>query len=474
MSSNLPILSLDLTCKNQSPATDVHHLDLEHRPQFTAEPQLGFRTDTLRIFCYAGQAAQLQHAFRTVRLRLRIADGEHFAQYKGATPAAVRSAYEAKRSLFSWSHLLGAAGNSGAGRSEIRVAAFNSTCVGIETAQPYTVRLHLVRLDLVRLAAFAAGVALFCSAHRLTRMPFFYYSSGVGLGVTLSVFLVVWLIGRQLPRRSMMLGTVLGGWALLWYCLQAAWDNALALCTQYQMYVFYYVCAAAAVSFVACYRIGPPTNERSVDIVRVSLQLAGAALVYASSEHTRAAVAAMLALAVWYYVPWRRCGGCGWLAAAWRRRFPVQRRLLTVEEFEEQAREVTRVELQRMMAYCGSPEAKPWQTVSRLRDPKRFAEFVERGVHVTEEEQFDHTQSLMEDREGEESDEETSDEEVATVRPKQRRSNGSAAATAPEISDDEDDETDARRGAPSYGWRANVARSEPAPTLADISDDDED
>lgn len=459
---------------------DVHHLDLDHRQHFAIEPQVGFRTETFRIFCYAGQPAQLQHFFRTVRLRLRIADGEHFAQYQGANPAAVRSAYEAKRSLFSWSHLLGAAGNSGAGRSEIRLAAFNGTCVGIETAQPYTVRLHLVRLDLMRVAAFVGGLVLFVSAHRLTRMPFFYYSSGVGLGVTLSVFLVVWLIGRQLPRRSLMLGTVLGGWALLWYCLNAAWDNALALCAKHQMYVFYYVCAAAAVSFVACYRIGPPTNERSVDIVRVSLQLAAAALVYASSEHSQAAVAALLALLAWCYVPWRRCG-CGWLLQAWRRRFPPRRRLLTVEEFEEQAREVTRIELARMMAFCGSPEARPWQTVSRLRDPKRFAEFVERGVHVTEEEQFDHTQSLMEDREGEsdESAETTTDDEavpVPVVPKQQRRSNGGA----PEISDDED-ESDARgrtttaAAAPSYGWRLPTAqRSYPAPHLADISDDDDD
>lgn len=249
-----------------------------------------------------------------MRLRLQIGDTDHFAQYIGATVADVRRHYDAKRSLFSWAHLFAAVGS--ARQPDVRLAAFNQTCVGIETAQAYTVHLQAVRVDLVRAGMFAAGVLLFGTAHRLTRMPFFYYSSGMGLGVTLSVFLVVWLIGRQLPKRSMMIGTIVGGWTLLWYCMQAAWENARALLLEHQMYVFYYVAAAALVSFVACYRIGPPTNERSVDIVRWVLQAGAVALIWMASEWSELMVVVVLALAWWCYVgakPLRWLARIGWI-----------------------------------------------------------------------------------------------------------------------------------------------------------------
>lgn len=454
--------------------------------------------------------ARLPDVFRTVRLRLQIGDTDHFAQYIGATPADVRRHYESKRSLFSWAHLFGSVGS--ARQPDVRLSAFNQTCVGIETAQSYTVRLHVIRFDLLRAGMFAVGTALFCTAHRLTKMPFFYYTSGVGLGVTLSVFLVVWLIARQLPKRSMMVGTIVGGWTLLWYCMQAAWENGRSLVMEHQMYVFYYVATAALVSFVACYRIGPPTNERSVDIVRWVLQAGGAALIWTSSEWTEMMVAVVLTLLWLCYVgaaPLRWLGRFRWIGGVsnlriltnekdnfshhffcpsmqiWRWCFPPKRRLLTVEEFEEQARENTRCELEKMMQWCGSPAAKPWQQVSRLRDPKRFAEFIERGVHLTDEERFDHTQSLLEDDcMIDTSDEDTEEVDVATATSGRRATTVTAAA--PEISDDEDDEAAEMTPPPIGGWRLssptshsngsvrnNSSNRRVAENIADISSDDE-
>lgn len=270
------------------------------------------------------------------------------------------------------------------------------------------------------------------------------------------------------------------------------------------------MCAAAAVSFIAVYRIGPPTNERSVDIVRWSLQLAAAAAIWASSEWSEATVAVLIALTVWYYVPWRwlGCADGGALRRWWQRRFPPARRLLTLDEYEEQTRETTRRELERMMEYAGSPAAKPWQTVARLKDPKRFAEFVERGVHVTEEEQFDHTQSLMEqsDDDGDESGSGSGSgaemtDEAQEQRPvsrdvvdsrsaaerrrreqqrqqKRKRINGSVVmrtSTADDISDDDDDDNvNDNGGATSRGASGSGApRREDIAQLVDISDDED-
>lgn len=166
-----------------------------------------------------------------------------------------------------------------------------------------------------------------------------------------------------------MVGTMLGGWALLWYFMQMAWENARALAVQYQIYIVYYVCAMGLISFIVCYRIGPPTNPRSIDIVQWSLQAISVGLIFMSSQYSEVSLAIIVVVFCLYYFPWSRCQ---WLVVQWRRRFPGKIRLLTVEEFEEQARENTRKELHKMMEFCSSPEAKPWQTVAALKNPKRF------------------------------------------------------------------------------------------------------
>lgn len=162
---------------------------------------------------------------------------------------------------------------------------------------------------------------------------------------------------------------MVGGWALLWYFMQMAWDNVRALAVQYQIYVAYYVAAMGLISFVVCYRIGPPTNPRSIDIVQWTLQLIAVALIFMCSQDPEVPVAIVVAVVAFYYFPrtW-----FGWVAAWWRRRFPPALRLLTVDEYEAQARATTRRELDKMMQFCSSPEAKPWRTVSRLKDPKRY------------------------------------------------------------------------------------------------------
>lgn len=169
-------------------------------------------------------------------------------------------------------------------------------------------------------------------------------------------------------QKSLMVGTMLGGWALLWYFIQMAWDNVQSLAVQYQIYVIYYICGMGLISFIACYRIGPPTNPRSIDIVQWSLQSIAVAMIFMSSQYSDVPLAIIVGMVGFYYFPtkWFR-----WMGAAWRRRFPPKQRLLTIEEYEAQARETTRRELDKMMQFCSSPEAKPWRTVSRLKDPKR-------------------------------------------------------------------------------------------------------
>lgn len=54
------------------------------------------------------------------------------------------------------------------------------------------------------------------------------------------------------------------------------------------------------------------------------------------------------------------------------RRFPPKRKLLTLDEYAEQGVIETRKALEELKFFCSSPESKPWKTVSRLKNPKRY------------------------------------------------------------------------------------------------------
>lgn len=70
-----------------------------------------------------------------------------------------------------------------------------------------------------------------------------------------------------------MYGSIAGGWAIGMYFFQMLWENARVIMFSHQMYVFWYVCATGLISFLICYRIGPPTNRRSIDIIKWALQV---------------------------------------------------------------------------------------------------------------------------------------------------------------------------------------------------------
>ncbi|XP_041117643.1 nuclear envelope integral membrane protein 1b-like [Polyodon spathula] len=65
-------------------------------------------------------------------------------------------------------------------------------------------------------------------------------------------------------------------------------------------------------------------------------------------------------------------------------------RLLSEEEYREQGDTETRASLQELRENCLKPGFPAWEAMTRLRSPKRFAEFIQGGSHVTDEEILEH------------------------------------------------------------------------------------
>lgn len=101
----------------------------------------------------------------------------------------------------------------------------------------------------------------------------------------------------------MMYGVMIGGWTLGLYFLQMLWEHLNVILIAYQAYVFWYVVATGFISFVICYRMGPPKNQRTKDVIKWGLQLAANIMIFYSSNYREASVSIMITVIFWQYFP---------------------------------------------------------------------------------------------------------------------------------------------------------------------------
>lgn len=351
---------------------------LEAGDVLTLQPEVarrGFFHSDLRIYCYRGNPKTIGRAFETVQLQLDI-DNDDFTQYEGETPDIVKTRYEEQKSIFSINLF-------SQKKTRIKVNPFAQECIGIDTIQPYRLRLHLIRLDFWKVIQILVGLFVFSFAAKLSQNSVFYYITGVLIGICTSFMLLIYLAGKLVPKKPMMYGVLIGGWTIGIYIIQRLWENVQLILMTYQSYVFWYILITGTISFVFCYRLGPPKNKRSKNLIKWGLQLIALLLIYFSSQFEEASVAFIILTFVTHYFPrswlWR-------VRLAYLKRFPPKVRLLTNEEYYEQGVKETTKALNELRNYCSSPECKQWKVMRKLKDPLRFAEFVEGESHLTDSE----------------------------------------------------------------------------------------
>lgn len=377
----------------------VHYLEPDNGVVTYRPDPSRFNRPGLRTYCYRGKEKQLGRLFQTVVLNFEC-DHEDFSQYEGGSPEEVRAHHETEQSLFSFNFL------SNSRKKVIKLDPFNQSCIGVVSGEAYTVRLNLIRIDFWRIILLAVGVFVFLSAAKLSDNALFYYICGIFLGVFASFLVVVYLASKIFPRKPMMYGVMLGGWTLGIYFAQMLFDNLRLIFVTYQVYVFWYVLVTGFISFVVCYRMGPPQNKRSKNLIKWSLQLAALGAIFFSSAFQEATTGICIAIAISYYFPRKALGK---VTSIYRRRFPPKRRLLTVEEFNEQGARETIKALDELRDYCSSPNCKQWNTVLKLKDPIRFASFMEGSSHLIDDEILEYetttyAQDISEDEEEDEPD----------------------------------------------------------------------
>ena len=169
-----------------------------------------------------------------------------------------------------------------------------------------------------------------------------------------------------------------------------------------------YTLGAGLVSFGVIYRLGPPSNPRTLNLIQWAMQLGGLATIVLSSYYqveSQAPLSTMNFPRQGCLAPSRPSPpllGCHpWQHQVERQDssdqdiFQVQNcvqdddiknsgydadfkissrpeyKLLTEEEFITQGVVETKKALDQLKEYCRSPESKPWQTVRKLQSPVR-------------------------------------------------------------------------------------------------------
>lgn len=359
---------------------------------------LGFDVKSLNIFCWTGRPKLILHYLETANLHFDI-DNEDFLQYQGPDPDSVLQDIENKKSLFSLNILWSTK------RDLVPLNVFNNTCVGVETAQEYKVVLQIIQYDTAKAIALCLGALLLFVSGRLSENSLFYYICGVSFGVVASFLILVYFVSKIFPRKVLMYGSLAFGWSLVFYFGRMVWQNIQMLAQTYGEYLLYYCLFTGAVSFIICYRYGPPSDKRSKNLIKWCLQGVALAAIWTSSDLKEAAAIVSLLLLAVYYSP--KCSVGKW------RLWPQskQRRLISMDEFERQGVQETAKALADLKRFCSSPECNQWRTISRLRNPSRFASFIEGDSHVLDNEIIDHEMSELNQLSLEE-DEEYSEQDV--------------------------------------------------------------
>ncbi|XP_063069759.1 nuclear envelope integral membrane protein 2 [Engraulis encrasicolus] len=271
----------------------------------------------------------------------------------------------------------------------------------------YNLQLSGKRINKMRFGLFLGGLALFFLAGSICRSSIFYYTLGVSLGTVSILLLLLFVLKNFIPKRGVFLmffGVSSGVSYLGLQRVMLAWED---ITKHYWREMLGYLAVTCLISFAMCYKRGPISCERTLSLMTWCVQGAALALLWAGISYPPAAYTLLGALLSLKLLPllaallFAICRGiwgllCG-LVGLFRRRpsssssgRPAARRFLTEEEYREQGEVQTRASLEQLRESCRTPGFPAWDTVLKLSNPQRFAEFLRGGSHVNNAEQDSH------------------------------------------------------------------------------------
>jgi len=328
----------------------------------------------------------------------------NYQVYMGPNVTSVVSLAQASQSSWIYSQLPWRS-------KEFKLSPFENACIGVQTSEEYTITLHWKHVNYMMMLVTMIGLALYWMSPTLCRNTFFHYTTGISLGLLMSIVLLTYLMQRRFKQS--MFSWVAVAYSLSVYLMTRTWFNIKEyLNEQYFPLVVGYVLVAGIISFAVVYRMGPPTNPRTINLIQWSMQFVSLVMIVMSSYYQPASLLLCITILTWSAIPASLKSGVN--TQIRKRFFKPKVKLLSEDQYNTQAHEETRKALEQLKSFCRSPASKPWQTVTKLRSPQRFAEFIEGSPHLTEAEvmEYSHWDYNTDDEDGDDHDIYTDDEEA--------------------------------------------------------------
>ena len=158
-------------------------------------------TNKLEIFCHPGRLPSplLFWASTSLKISLHTSD---FKSYIGPNRTDIEQQVEEQSLLNSFSEIMLLRS------SNLKVPPFSPSCSGVLAQKPYSVILELRTLNYYQMLATVLGLVVFSLAPSLCRSTVVHYTAGISIGISLSLFLLAYILQRKLNG-------VLGLWAVI-------------------------------------------------------------------------------------------------------------------------------------------------------------------------------------------------------------------------------------------------------------------
>jgi len=331
--------------------------------------------ESVNLFCWKGLDSTLKYLFASSSFYIKIGTSEYKAFY-GDNVSQVEFQIKTKEGIFWKPELLWKS-------SKLRFNPFQDACYGILTSAPYELYLEFHAVNLVLVFLFFFGLSLFLLAPYLSRSTMVHYTTWVTLGICFSLVCLTFLLQKRF--RQSLFSWVFLAYSMSFYLMSTTLYRLDSILSPTILPWFGLYCVVTGlISWAVLYRIGPPSHPRTLSLIQWAIQGVSLLLMSMSSYNTRASIITTIIILLVCSLPVRSI--CTWTVRL-RKSFRQSKRVFLSEfELQHQTERETRLALEQLRRHCQDNHREAWRIMSRLKNPGRFAEFVEGGRDVTEEE----------------------------------------------------------------------------------------
>ncbi|CAD5220243.1 unnamed protein product [Bursaphelenchus xylophilus] len=326
--------------------------------------------------------------------------------------------------------------------------------VGVSTSRSYTISVDYDPVNIYRFAAYIVACTLFLLSKEICHRTVSVYTSSAFIGVFASIILLALFLRRFLPRSILFVPLEWMLWPAISYAYYFGYYNLYELAYTHWKFLGIYTVVAAVASVIVCYVSGVSNNVRLKNVFQWTLQAIAVGMVLMASQSAVFSVGTILVLVTTFNGLHRFFGKPSRLMRYIWKPKPVHK-MLTEEEYREQAEETTRAELEKLRQYladnCRQLNSRT-TPLRKCRNTDAIGSFLVTGSDVSLASLHEHSR-LYENEDYSDDITDDSDDEEDLPAPGQKDST--------KFSADFTDDSDASN---SIGWRRehlNISKGSP-------------